>query len=329
MPKGDAELLRADIDDGHTRVANLLLEGLCCAPLSGAQYAVALFIIRRTYGWAKQKDRASGKLDAMTAEEIADGTALSRGGVHKALQALGAANIIIQEQVRPGNYMAYGMNPDVGSWGLTNREWRTCKQALRDAREGYRYNRGGVEVSPVRGGGLTEKGQRSDPEISEGHGAKPTGTGLQGTSTAVRQKGLQKGGQGTAPPAPAEQGTSTANAPAAAVVAAAHDFYGTATPPGGWKRYEQNLREGLQIAGDRLSPGTVIAAYHSDGDERPQPGEYADAFLKRLLRDHDGDEEQEQAKINRRGQLVRQIADAIDAGDDALAATLREEFVAL
>lgn len=239
MPKGDAEELRADLDDGHTRIANLMLEGLCCAPLSGAQYAVSLFIIRRTYGWAKQRDRDSGKMDAMTCDEIADGTGLSRSGVSKAISGLLRSNVILQEEVRPGNYMAYGMNPDVASWGTISREWRTCKQALRDAREGHRYNRNGsnpstpnrrdfsperdrpsnqkgIDLTPEQDRASTRTGERLHPNRVEVGALNPTGSGAQGTPTDNRQKGLQKGGQtATAPPAHSEQERTDGERPTA------------------------------------------------------------------------------------------------------------------
>ena len=50
MAKGDAEQLRADMDDGYTGIANLLVEALACCPLTSTEYAVCLFIMRRTYG---------------------------------------------------------------------------------------------------------------------------------------------------------------------------------------------------------------------------------------------------------------------------------------
>jgi len=183
VPKGDADNLRADLDDGYAQVANLLLEALCCAPLSAAEYAVVLFVIRRTYGWAKHQRRDTGKVDCMTAEQIASGTALSRSGVHKSLQELTKANIIIREPAKAGNYFSYGMNTDIAQWGLSTPDWKTCKQTLRDARDNSIYNPNGLQVSPKRVIGITQTGERSNPSVLEVGAVKPTATGDEGTST--------------------------------------------------------------------------------------------------------------------------------------------------
>ncbi len=201
MAKGDAEKLRADLDDGHTKVANLLIEGLCCAPITAAEYAVFLFIIRRTYGWARAKDRTTGKSDAMTAPEIAEGTALSRSGVHKAIQSLCQCHMIIATPVKEGNWFAYGVNPNLSEWGLETVEWATCKRQLRDARERHIYNRAGAEHSPKRVRGLTETGESTNlnggehsPEQVRGSAVSPTGTGapspLQQGVQPKRQQGV-------------------------------------------------------------------------------------------------------------------------------------------
>lgn len=50
MPRGDREKLKADIEDGTTNIAHLLLEALAMADLSGAEKGLVLFLWRRTYG---------------------------------------------------------------------------------------------------------------------------------------------------------------------------------------------------------------------------------------------------------------------------------------
>jgi len=139
MPKGDAEDLRADLDDGYAKVANLLLEALACAPLTGTEHAVVYFVFRRTFGWAKKRDQRSGKMDAMTAEEIAQGTARPTSSIRRALQSLVKAHVLISTPVKAGNYFAYGVNPDVFSWGLPNPEWKDAKTQLREAKERGTY----------------------------------------------------------------------------------------------------------------------------------------------------------------------------------------------
>ena len=53
MPKGDKEILKADPEDGTTPIANLLLEAVAIARLSGKEKGIILYLWRRTYGWLK------------------------------------------------------------------------------------------------------------------------------------------------------------------------------------------------------------------------------------------------------------------------------------
>lgn len=299
MPVGDADNLRADLDDGYAKVANLLLEALCCAPLSAAEYAVVLFIIRRTYGWAKYLKRDSGKVDAMTAEQIAEGTALSRSGVHKALQSLTSAHVILRDVAKAGNYFSYGMNPDVAQWGTATPDWKTCKQQLRDARDGHTYNRNGLEVSPKRVRGLTQTGHRSTPSGSEVHGFSPTGTGANGTLQRVLQTRGQTGGQNasttpppTDPPAPPlppsnERGCKRSDGPMllqnyACLATAVRQVYG-----GHWSQTKQNdfvCDAGAALAepGCTVTEDDAIAALLGDG--KPTPGQRGDWWVGNLCK---------------------------------------------
>ena len=48
-----------DLEDGHTRIINTLLDALASAPLTARQYRVLIAIIRKTYGYQKKADRLS------------------------------------------------------------------------------------------------------------------------------------------------------------------------------------------------------------------------------------------------------------------------------
>lgn len=49
----------ADLDDGYTRLATMLLEAIAGADLTKRQFKVLLAVIRLTYGWNKPHDRIS------------------------------------------------------------------------------------------------------------------------------------------------------------------------------------------------------------------------------------------------------------------------------
>ena len=57
MPKGDHKKLKADPEDGTAPIANLLLEALAMAHLSGEGKGAVLFLWRRTYGWQEGSRR--------------------------------------------------------------------------------------------------------------------------------------------------------------------------------------------------------------------------------------------------------------------------------
>lgn len=138
MPKGDAHKLRADLDDDFARVSNLLLEALSCAPLSGAQFRVMAFVIRRTYGWSRKHEPAH-KGDLITAAEIADGTGLLKRTVQDTVASLVREHVILSDLATPDGRRYYGPNPDVNSWGTPTADWALFRTTIRDSRDRGTY----------------------------------------------------------------------------------------------------------------------------------------------------------------------------------------------
>ena len=79
MAKGDREILKADLDDGYTPLANLILEALAMAKMSGVQKGLCMFLFRRTYGWGIKEDE-------ITLKEFAEGVNSSISYVSKQLK---------------------------------------------------------------------------------------------------------------------------------------------------------------------------------------------------------------------------------------------------
>ena len=75
------------LDDGHTRIANELLEAILSFPFTSRQYAVVLTIIRKTYGYGKKSDRLAQSV-------IAEMTGIAKPHVCKTLKELAAMNVI-------------------------------------------------------------------------------------------------------------------------------------------------------------------------------------------------------------------------------------------
>ena len=55
MSKGDREILKADPEDGTTPIANLLLEAIAIAKLTGREKGILLLLCRKTYGWQERR----------------------------------------------------------------------------------------------------------------------------------------------------------------------------------------------------------------------------------------------------------------------------------
>jgi phage replication O-like protein O len=109
VPKGDYEILKADIEDGYTRVANLLLEAFAMAQLSGIQKGICLFIIRRTYSWGKSED-------AISLREFAQACGTSEPYVSRQLKDLIDKNVVKRLAYKPGKPAVYTINTRVADW---------------------------------------------------------------------------------------------------------------------------------------------------------------------------------------------------------------------
>jgi len=160
------------------------------------------------------------------------------------------------------------------------------------------------------------------------------------TESETEEDGLSRararGGPRTAPPALSEQEHGDGARPTALahqVRSAARSFYGTTEPPGGWERNEQQMAEQLAIAGDRLTPQDVAAAFDIESPLRPRPGEWADKFLCRLIAERErASPEQDDAEIEtgrKRAALGLQLERAHQAGDEEMIRSIEERLAAL
>jgi len=108
VAKGDREILKADTDDGYTRIANLLLEALAMAKLNGVQKGICLFIWRRTYGWGVKEDQ-------ITLKEFAQACDSEESYVSRQLKKLVDMGIITRNNVS-GKAYTFTFNTRVDQW---------------------------------------------------------------------------------------------------------------------------------------------------------------------------------------------------------------------
>lgn len=105
------------LEDGHTRIANELLEALLIAKLTSRQWSIAMALVRKTYGYNK-------KTDDIGLSQLADLTGLAKSHVSVTVRELEERRIISRKQGKFGHIM--GINKDHGQW--TGVERRTTSR---------------------------------------------------------------------------------------------------------------------------------------------------------------------------------------------------------
>lgn len=99
------------VEDGnYTRIVNPLIEKLIQVPFKGCELAVAMFIIRKTYGYQKTKDEIS-------LTQFQQGTKRSRQTIVTAIQNLEKLNIVVKTG-RPYQSNTYRINKYFDTWEL-------------------------------------------------------------------------------------------------------------------------------------------------------------------------------------------------------------------
>lgn len=133
MPKGDRLKLKADPDDGTTKISHLLLEALAMARLSGLEKGAILFLWRRTYGWQDLKHpRKQIKERHISLTEWSEWLDCNKQVASKTLTKLTKHNIIIQTSLGQGKGYLYSMNTCISTWNgncldIKHLEWLLSK----------------------------------------------------------------------------------------------------------------------------------------------------------------------------------------------------------
>ena len=115
MPKGDRLKLKADPEDGTTPIANILLEAVAMARISGLQKGAIIYLWRRTYGWI-DNDGERKKEDKITLTEWCRALDKTKSRVSTALTELENKNIIIRRQGDNWGGYFYQLNTNISSW---------------------------------------------------------------------------------------------------------------------------------------------------------------------------------------------------------------------
>lgn len=99
------------VENGHyTRIVNPLIEKLIQVPFKGCEFAVAMFIIRKTYGFQKTTD-------AISLTQFEEGMKRSRVTVISALKNLEDMKIVVKTAL-PYRTNTYKINKYFDTWGV-------------------------------------------------------------------------------------------------------------------------------------------------------------------------------------------------------------------
>jgi len=115
MPKGDRLKLKADPEDGTTPVANLLLEAVAMAKISGLQKGAILYLWRQTYGWVS-KDGKRRKECKITLTEWMKALDSSKSRTSSALSELHNKGIMSRRIADPWGGYYYAINTHISKW---------------------------------------------------------------------------------------------------------------------------------------------------------------------------------------------------------------------
>lgn len=106
------------LENGHTRIANELLDAITLFDFSKRQYKIILFILRKTYGWNK-------KADVMSLSQILEGTGMDRANCSRTLSELSDMKVLLKQQQTNGQRIE--INKKYNTWEGLPKQQRVAK----------------------------------------------------------------------------------------------------------------------------------------------------------------------------------------------------------
>ena len=151
------------VEDGYTRIANALLEALARARLSGRELAVALAVVRLTYGYAKKADRLS-------ASQLASVTGIPARKIGELLRSLEAKSILIVERRGSGRIPTIQIDKQIATWSMRASTYPHTGVAEPTPKRGYVDDKPtpsrGSQPTPKRGYTKERKKEKRREEAS-------------------------------------------------------------------------------------------------------------------------------------------------------------------
>ena len=95
-------------ENGYTAIANEIVEHLCFAGITGSEYRILLFVLRKTYGFQKKKDRISFT-------QFQKGTGMNRAHAIRTINSLVHKGILVKDN------NSYSFNKNWEDWVVHKR----------------------------------------------------------------------------------------------------------------------------------------------------------------------------------------------------------------
>jgi phage replication O-like protein O len=115
------------IEDGHTRIANELLEAITLFDFGKRHYKIILFVLRKTYGWNK-------KADVMSLSQIVTGTGLQRNHACECVNELVEMKVFLKQEHKNGQLIE--LNKKYKQWSVFPKQEHVPKTGTRCSQNG-------------------------------------------------------------------------------------------------------------------------------------------------------------------------------------------------
>lgn len=123
------------LENGHTRIANEILEALISSKLSGQEMSAALYVIRKTYGFGKKEDYIS-------LSQFQKALNISKTRASQVINSLQLKKILTVKENINGLTKKYIFNKYLNEWDIPLRKSVTVKEK--------RKNRSSILKEPLR-----------------------------------------------------------------------------------------------------------------------------------------------------------------------------------
>lgn len=111
------------IEDGHTKIANEIMDALCKIRIPGEERQVLDCILRKTYGWKKTED-------AISLSQFVEMTGIKKPNISRAIDGLLSKKIIIVIEKDNAVAKVYRFNKDFEQWKPLSKKITLSKKII-------------------------------------------------------------------------------------------------------------------------------------------------------------------------------------------------------